>query len=456
MVSMMAMQLSQAAQVLDGRLSGEDVAFRGISTDTRTLAPGSLYIALQGPNFDGHAFVEAAREQGAAAAAVSRACDTSLPQMEVLDTRLALGRLGAFWRQQFSLPVVAITGSNGKTTVRAMTDAILSGCGHALSTQGNLNNDIGLPLTLARLGPDDQYAVLELGANHPGEIDYLARLAQATIAVVTNAGPAHLEGFGDLEGVARAKGELFARLDAAGTAVINADDAFAPLWRSLASHCRIVDFGMDSNAAVTAEWSGDSRGSDVFLKTAQGEIELRLPLPGRHNVMNALAASAAAQAAGADLSAIKRGLESLSPVAGRFNIHSLPGGITVIDDTYNANPESLQAALDVLTLSDDDSWLVLGDMGELGATAAELHAAAGRKARAVGVTRLYGLGELAQQAVASFDGPGGAFLTMDELLEALHGDLSGPLHILVKGSRSMGMEQVVIALGIAAGSGGNH
>ena len=453
---MMAMQLSQAAEVLDARLSGDDVAFCGISTDTRTLAPGSLYVALQGPNFDGHAFIESAREQGAAAAAVSRSCDSSLPQMQVLDTRLALGQLAAFWRQRFSLPVVAITGSNGKTTVRAMTESILSGCGRALSTQGNLNNDIGLPLTLARLGPDDQYAVLELGANHPGEIDYLARLAQATIAVVTNAGPAHLEGFGDLEGVARAKGELFARLDADGTAVINADDAFAPLWRSLASHCRIVDFGLDSDAAVTAGWAGDSRGSDVLLKTAQGEIELRLPMPGRHNVMNALAASAVAQAAGADLAAIKRGLESLSPVAGRFNIHSLPGDITVIDDTYNANPQSLQAALDVLTLSDDDSWLVLGDMGELGGSAAELHAAAGCKARAAGVTRLYGLGELAQQAVAAFDGPGGAFSTMAELLEALHADLGGPLHILVKGSRSMGMEQVVASLGVEATGGGKH
>ena len=453
---MMAMQLSQAAEVLDGRLSGDDVAFRGISTDTRTLAPGSLYIALQGPRFDGHAFIESAREQGAAAAAVSRRCESSLPQMEVADTRLALGRLGAFWRQQFSLPVIAITGSNGKTTVRAMTESILSGCGHALSTQGNLNNDIGLPLTLARLGPDDQYAVLELGANHHGEIDYLAGLAQPTIAVVTNAGPAHLQGFGDLEGVARAKGELFARLDADGTAVINADDAFAPLWRSLASHCRVVDFGLDSAAAVTAEWSGDSCGSDVLLKTAQGEIELRLPLPGQHNVMNALAASAAALAAGADLAAIKCGLESLSPVAGRLNIHSLPGEITVIDDTYNANPESLQAALDVLMLSADDSWLVLGDMGELGASAAELHAAAGRQARAAGVTRLYGLGELAQQAVTSFEGPGGAFSSMDELLEALHADLHGPLHILVKGSRSMGMERVVAALGADAASGGKH
>jgi UDP-N-acetylmuramoyl-tripeptide--D-alanyl-D-alanine ligase len=456
MVSMMAMQLSQAAQVLDGRLSGEDVAFRGVSTDTRTLAPGALYFALQGPSFDGHDFIETARKQGAAAAAVCHGCDSSLPQVQVDDTRLALGQLSAFWRQQFSLPVVAITGSNGKTTVRAMTESILAGCGRTLSTQGNLNNDIGLPLTLSRLGPDDRYAVMEMGANHAGEIDYLAGLAQPTIAVVTNAAPAHLEGFGDLEGVARAKGELFARLPAGGTAVINADDAFAPLWRSLASHCRIVEFGLDTEAAVTAQFRGDVCGSDVSLHTAQGGIGLRLPLPGRHNVMNALAASAVSQAAGADMAAIKCGLESLLPVTGRFNIHALPGDITLIDDTYNANPESLQAALDVLALSDDDSWLVLGDMGELGATATELHAAAGRRARAAGVTRLYGLGRLARLAVTAFDGPGGAYSTMDDLLDALQANLYGPLQILVKGSRSMRMERVVAALGAHANRGGKH
>jgi UDP-N-acetylmuramoyl-tripeptide--D-alanyl-D-alanine ligase len=453
---MMSMQLSEAARVLDASMAGDNVVFRGVSTDTRKLLPGSLYFALQGPNFDGHAFVEEARDQGAAAAAVSRPCASSLPQLQVADTRLALGQLGAFWRQQFSLPVVAITGSNGKTTVRAMIESILSTCGRVLSTQGNLNNDIGLPLTLARLGPEDQYAVLEMGANHHGEIDYLAGLAQPSIAVVTNAGPAHLEGFGDMEGVARAKGELFARLDAGATAVINADDVFAPLWRSLASHCRIVEFGLDADAAVTAGWTGDTRGSEVRLRAPQGEIEFRLPLPGRHNVMNALAACAVSLAAGADLAAVRHGLESLSPVAGRFNIHSLPGDITLVDDTYNANPESLQAALDVLTLSDGDSWLVLGDMGELGATAASLHAAVGRKARAAGVTRLYGLGELAGQAVAAFDGPGGAFSTLDELLEVLCTQLTGPLHILVKGSRSMHMERVVAALDDAAAGGGKH
>jgi len=443
---MMAMQLSEAARVLDGHCSGADVGFCGLSTDTRRLVPGSLFFALRGPNFDGHAYVDAAREQGAAAAAVSRRCDSPLPQLEVDDTRLALGRLAAHWRSRFQLPVIAITGSNGKTTVRAMTEAILSRCGRTLSTQGNLNNDIGLPLTLARLDAADEFAVLEMGANHPGEIDYLAGIAQPSIAVVTNAGPAHLEGFGDLEGVARAKGEVFARLGPDGLAVINADDTFAPLWRELAGHCQVIEFGLRTNVPVTAEWDGDATGSQVSLVTPQGGTELRLPLPGRHNVMNALAATAVALAAGAGLDAVRAGLESLQPVAGRFNIYRLAGGIVLIDDTYNANPESLQVALEVLAQAQGESWLVLGDMGELGATAADLHAAAGTSARLAGVQRLYGLGELACAAVRSFKGPGGCFGDLDSLLFALRSDLSGPLHILVKGSRRMRMERVIGAL----------
>jgi UDP-N-acetylmuramoyl-tripeptide--D-alanyl-D-alanine ligase len=452
---MMTMQLSEVARVLAGSFTGADHKFTGVSTDTRQLQPGALFFALQGPNFDGHGFLEMARQQGAVAAAVARPCESTLPQIAVADTRLALGSLSAHWRQQFTLPVVGITGSNGKTTVRAMTTAILSQCGETLATQGNLNNDIGLPLTLARLAADDRFAVLEIDANHPGEIDYLAGLAQPTIAIVTNAGPAHLEGFGDLQGVAQAKGEMFSRLGKDGVAVINADDRFAPLWRELAAHCRIVEFGLQG-AEVTADWQGDASGSDVQLHAPAGNIEFRLALPGRHNVMNALAASAAALAAGAGLDAVKTGLEKLTQVAGRFNVHSLPGDITLIDDSYNANPESLQVALDVLALAPGDCWLVLGDMGELGADAAALHGAAGRNAREAGVSRLYGLGELARVAVDAFDGPGGAYTTMDELLAVLQQELSGPLHILVKGSRRMRMERVVAALGAKPQAGVMH
>jgi UDP-N-acetylmuramoyl-tripeptide--D-alanyl-D-alanine ligase len=446
MGAMMAMQLSEAARVLEAQHIGDDVAFCGISTDTRKPLAGSLFFALQGPNFDGHAYLGAALDQGAAAAAVSRPCEVRLPQIQVPDTRLALGQLSAHWRNRFELPVVAITGSNGKTTVRAMTSAILSQCGQALSTQGNLNNDIGLPLTLARLGADDRFAVIEMGANHSGEIDYLAGLARPTIGVVTNAAAAHLEGFGDLPGVARAKGELFTRLGKDGVAVINADDSYAPLWREMAAHCRIVEFGLREGCDVTAGWSGDTAGSDLQLVTPQGNIDLRLPLPGRHNVMNALAASAAAQAAGAGMAAIKAGLESLAAVEGRFNILPLPGEITVIDDTYNANPGSLQVALDVLSQAAGERWLVLGDMGELGADAAALHRRAGEMANAAGVTRVYTLGALASGALESFTGAGKACDTLEELLTLLRAELTAPLHILIKGSRRMRMERVVQGL----------
>ncbi len=443
---MIAMQLTEAAQLLSARQTGADVPFRGVSTDSRRPMRGALFFALQGPNFDGHAFVDAAREQGAAAAAVSKPCTSVLPQIRVSDTRLALGQLAAHWRSRFDIPVVAITGSNGKTTVRTMTAAILARCGRALSTQGNLNNDIGLPLTLAGLAAEDRFAVIEMGANHPGEIGYLTGIARPTIGVVTNAGPAHLEGFGDVRGVARAKGELFAGLGADAIAVINADDSFAPLWRTLAAHCRCVEFGLNADADVSAQWQGDAAGSAIELATPQGSIALRLPLPGRHNVMNALAAATVAQLAGAGLDDIRQGLEALVPVAGRFNIHRLPGDITLIDDTYNANPGSLQVALDVLAQAGCDTWLVLGDMGELGAGATELHRHAGAQARVAGVSRLYGLGELAHAAVDGFAGPGAAFDTLEQLLDGLRDDLRGPLHILVKGSRRMRMERVVDAL----------
>jgi len=450
MGAMMSMQLSRAAEVLAGRCVSSDVLFHGVSTDTRQLQQGSLYVALQGPNHDGHDYLDAARERGAAAAAVSRITSTSLPLLEVEDTRLALGRLAAYWRAQFTLPVVAVTGSNGKTTVRSMTHAILSCAGRTLATQGNLNNDIGLPLTLFRLAPEDRYAVLEMGANHPGEIDYLAAIARPDIAVVTNAGPAHLEGFGDVAGVARAKGEVFERLGAQGVAIINADDRYAPLWRELAAHCRIVDFGLESDAAVHARWQGDVSGSRVLLSTPWGDSEFHLPLPGRHNVMNAMAASAAALAAGAGVDDVSRGLASLSPVAGRFTIHRLPQGITVIDDTYNANPGSLQAAIDVLATAGGETWLVLGDMGELGRGGADLHREAGSRARAAGVARLFTLGELSRAAAESFGGNAAAFDNLEELVAALREAVHGGLHVLVKGSRRMRMERVVEALGVAA------
>lgn len=443
---MMSMSLAEAAHAMQSSSPGSDVLFKGISTDSRSLDAGNLFIALQGPNFDGHDYLEQAHVAGAVAATVHKSRAAVLPLIEVDDTCRALGRLASHWRDRFSIPLIAITGSNGKTTVRAMTAAILQHAGKTLSTRGNLNNDIGLPLTLARLAERHQFAVLEMGANHPGEIEYLAGIARPTIAVVTNAGPAHLEGFGDLDGVARAKGELFAVLGENDVAVINADDPYVQLWRELASHARIVEFGFSQTADVRADWDAAVDGSDMQLYSAQGTLELHLPLPGRHNVLNALAASAAALAAGVTLDAVRDGLESLKPVPGRFEVIKLADDLTIIDDTYNANPESLQAALDVLALSGHERWLVLGDMGELGDAAADWHRDMGDKARAAGVDRLYGLGPLAAAAVTAFNGAGGAFSEAEMLIDELQKEVHGSLTVLVKGSRAMRMEHIVEAL----------
>lgn len=443
---MMVMPLSEAAQALDARQWGDDVTFHGISTDTRTLAEGNLFVALHGPNFDGHDYLEEARRRGAAAAAVSQVATDRMPLLEVSDTRIALGKLAAYWRSKFSLPLIAVTGSNGKTSVKEMLAAIMGRCGETLVTQGNLNNDIGVPLTLQRLSPEHDYAVLELGANHPGEIAYLTDLARPDVALITNAGPAHLEGFGDLAGVARAKGELFEKLGPDAVCIINADDAFAGLWRTLAEPCRTLSFGLQASADVHADWRGDISGSDIELITPAGNAALRLALPGRHNVMNALAASAAALALDVPLEKIVLGLESVEPVGGRWQSKAGIGGSRVIDDTYNANPASLHAALDLLSATEAETWLVLGDMGELGDEGRQLHRAVGEEARQAGVRRVFTLGPLAQQAAEAFGSGAETFSDPDELIARLRQQVREGVIILVKGSRAMRMERVVVAL----------
>jgi UDP-N-acetylmuramoyl-tripeptide--D-alanyl-D-alanine ligase len=318
-------------------------------------------------------------------------------------------------------------------------------------TQGNLNNDIGVPLTLFRLGAEHEYAVLELGANHPGEIAYLADLAQPTVGVVNNAGPAHLEGFGDLSGVAEAKGELFARLAPDAVCIVNADDAFARLWQSMASPRRIISFGVSTAADVRAEWTGDIGGSDVELMTPAGAAALHLALPGRHNVMNALAATAAALALDIALENIVRGLAGVRPVGGRWQSQPAINGARLIDDTYNANPASLQAALDLLSKADAETWLVLGDMGELGEAGERLHRKVGKEARQAGVQRLFALGELATQAAETFGSGAESFADLDRLNARLKGLVRAGVVILVKGSRAMRMERVVEALSANGG-----
>jgi len=438
--------LSGAARAINARQEGEDRTFNGVSTDSRTLQRGELFVALHGPHYDGHAFLGDAQSRGAAAAMVSRKVEVDLPRLVVDDTRLALGRLAAAWRAGFAIPVVGVTGSNGKTTVKEMLAAILGEAGPVLATRGNLNNDIGLPLTLLRLRREHRFAVIEMGASHAGEIAYLTGLTRPTVALVTNAGPAHLEGFGSLEGVARAKGELFANLPNDGVAVINADDPFAPLWRELAGKRRCVGFGLQAPAEVSAAWLGDATGTRLSVQHPDGIVEVSLKLPGRHNVMNALAAAAAALAAGADPAMIKHGLERMAPVKGRLETRAGGNGAAVIDDTYNANPLSLRAALEVLGLCRGDKVLVLGDMAELGADAEALHAQAGRQARELGVDRLYAVGPLSRAAADAFGAGGQHFPSEAELVAGLGPELRAGVTLLVKGSRSMHMERVVEAM----------
>ncbi len=452
---MIALTLAEAAKMLGAECSAPEVRFNGVSTDTRTLVPENLFVALSGPNFDGHDFLAKAQQAGASCALVSRETDNELPSLHVEDTRLALGVLAAAWRARFEIPLVAVTGSNGKTTVKEMIAAILNvtdevATAPVLATQDNLNNDIGVPLTLFRLGNEHGSAVIEMGANHAGEIAYLSGLTRPQVALVNNAGPAHLEGFGSLEGVARAKGEIYSGLRADGVAVINADDPFAPLWRELAGTYRVWEFGLDKPADVYADCECDDRGSDLHVFTPLGECRLRLPLPGRHNVRNALAATACALAAGASLKQVCAGLGGLKGVSGRLQFKTARAGGGLIDDTYNANPASLGAALAVLSEARGSRWVVLGDMAELGERARELHAELAVDIRAAGVDRLFTLGPLSSACAEAFGEGAQAFNNKEELIEQLARQLTAQTTVLVKGSRSMGMEQVVEALEQAA------
>jgi UDP-N-acetylmuramoyl-tripeptide--D-alanyl-D-alanine ligase len=439
-------RLTQAAAWLGAERNGADVEFHGVSTDTRALAPGVLFIALRGPRFDGHDYAAAAGAAGAVALLVEHAVDSPLPQLIVRDTRLALGRLAAAWRLHCNTPLAAITGSNGKTTVKEMSRAILAQTGAVLATEGNLNNDIGVPLTLLRLTPQQRHAVIEMGANNPGEIAYLSDLAQPDAAVITNAGPAHLAGFGSLEGVARAKGEIYSGLRENGVAVINADDPFADLWRGMAGTQRQLCFGMAPEAIVTARWQAEGGGSRLWLQTPAGEAELLLPLPGRHNVMNALAASALALALEVELGAICRGLEGMQGVAGRLAPRRAFNGARLIDDSYNANPASMRAAIDVLAAYPAPRILVLGDMGELGDAALQLHRETGAYARAAGIDALYVTGPLSTATAEGFGSGAEHFADCAALAAALRRVLTANMTVLVKGSRSARMERVVDAL----------
>ena len=453
--------LEEFARACGGRLQGADAAFTDVVSDSRTLKRGQLFVALQGPNFNGQDFVGAALQAGAAGAVVGAAQPVALPQIVVPDTQAALERAARSWRAHFAGPLVGVAGSNGKTTAKEMTASILAQAGECLATRGNLNNHIGVPLTLMRLTPAHRFAVIEMGANRAGEVAALVALARPSIGLITNAGAEHLEGFGTLEGVARAEGEMVAGLTAAATAVINADDEFVSLWRG-STPARVVTFGVRQRADFTATDVRASVGAHGFrthfrLSAPQGSAPIELSLGGAHNVANALAAAAAAAAAGATLEHIAAGLATVRAVPGRLQFKQSASGAWLIDDSYNANPSSMRAAIEVLATLSGRKWLVLGDMGELGAFAADAHTDIGEFARAQGIERLYATGPLMQRAVESFGAGARWYGAAAELTAALNEALRGAgpeVRLLVKGSRSNRLERVVEALtGTTLGSG---
>ena len=444
---MIVATLARAADVMAGTLAGDDAEFRGVSTDTRTIAAGELFFALRGPNYDGSAFVAAAGKRGAAAAVVSAEVDTDLPQIVVPDTTIALGVLGADWRRQMPATVVGITGSNGKTTLKEMVARCLSQSARTLATHGNLNNEIGVPLMLLRMGEQYRYAVIEMGANHAGEIAYLTSLANPRVVAITNAAPAHLEGFGSVEGVAHAKGEILKNDIRPDVAILNADDEFYTYWRSLVPEASVYSFGLGTQADFRAsDVYATEYGSAFTLHTPAAEFQIALPLHGAHNVMNACAAAAIATALKLGEDQIKAGLESAEPVAGRLQPVSSASGDTLYDDSYNANPVSVVAAAKFVAAQPGNNWLILGDMAELGNDAAALHARVGADVKKAGIANLAATGDLSRHTVAAFGDGGHWFATHDELIDMLRTSLSGDAVVLVKGSRSTGMECVVDAL----------
>lgn len=447
--------LRDAARVLGVELTGEDAAYGTVSTDSRTSEAAALFVALRGPNFDGAEFVAAAAASGAVGALVQRPVPVRLPQIVVPDALRALQRLAQAWRGGFDLPLVAVAGSNGKTSAKEMTAAILSRRGACMATLGNLNNHIGVPLTLMRLDSSHRSAVVEMGANRIGDVAELVELARPTVGVITNAGAEHLEGFGDLDGVARGEGEMVAGLLPDATAIINADDRYAGYWRGVASAKRIVSFGVrpaDGGAAdFTAKNSVQTIEDGEFatrftLACPLGERRITLRAGGAHNVANALAAAAAAVAAGASLDHIESGLADFRPVAGRLKLKAGMRDSWIIDDSYNANPSSVRAGLDVLRSLPGLTWLVLADMGELGEHTSDSHAQAGTYARDCGVKRLFAMGPQSARAVETFGTGGEWFADADSLIRRLRSELSPGVTVLIKGSRVNRLERVARAL----------
>ena len=448
----MKLQLSDIAHAVQGTLIGNDLAVTGVGIDTRTLNSGDLYIAIKGQHFDGHDFAGKAEQAGAAAILASQPLSSALPQIQVKDTHLALAELAGYWRKRLAVKIAGVTGSNGKTSVKEMIAAIFATQGNTLFTQGNLNNDIGVPLTLLRLDQSHEYAVIEMGANHPGEIAYTSRYAQADVCVITNVGQAHIEGFGDISGVANTKAEIIESLSPEGTAVLNRDDPFYDFWlEEKVGQRKHASFGFDAAADVRAEniiAQLDQQGftTRFDLKTKTESLDIQLNLAGEHNVKNALAAAAVAMQFGIGLDDIKHGLEQMKPVTGRMQALQGRKNNLVIDDTYNANPASLKAALTAVSHCQQPIWLALGAFGELGNDSPAIHAQMGDMIKAIPVQRLFATGELARYTVNNFGDNGQFFDTQEQLINTLNQAITGKEIILVKGSRAQKMENVVAAL----------
>ncbi len=451
---MISVTLTWIAEKVGGRLVGEDKTISKVSTDTRDDLTGALFIALKGPHFDAHRFTEQARQGGAEALLVEKPQQTELSQIVVEDTRYALGLLGAAVKAEVAPKTVAITGSNGKTTVKEMLSSILSLKDRTLATAGNFNNDIGVPLTLLRLGKQHKYAVIELGANHPGEIGYTTNLTKPDVAILNNVSAAHVEGFGSVHGVARAKTEIFRGLGRQGVAITPLESDYSSSWESVCANYHWQTFGLSDQADVYAtDIQLNDEGHPTFSLHIDGQTEaVTLQLSGRHNVLNALSASAAAYQLGVPLTDIISGLERVTPAKGRLTTIKVSEHLRIIDDTYNASVASTKAALDLLGSYSGYRIFVLGDMGELGADARAYHEEIGEHAIGTGIDNLYSLGVLSQSASEVFNGHGGKhFSQLDALVQAILQRLTEqqgkqPVTVLVKGSRSAHMERVVAAL----------
>jgi UDP-N-acetylmuramoyl-tripeptide--D-alanyl-D-alanine ligase len=452
---MIKLSLTDIAKQLNGTLEGDDLIITHVSTDTRDIVAGSLFIALVGPNFNGHVFANEARQKGAVAIVASEPVDAHLPVIMVADTKAALGTLGAFVKERVAPKTVGITGSSGKTTVKEMVTAILQESGSVLSTQGNFNNDIGVPLTLLRLEEQHEYAVIEMGANHLGEIAYTTGLVKPDVATIVNAAASHLEGFGSLFGVARAKSEIFKGLAKDGTAILNYDSQFYDFWLGKLDNEFIYSFSLDTPAGAGADYTASQVGlafngcAHFIMQTPMGEMNIELTIPGMHNVSNALLAAGLAINVGASLENVRDGLSKMQHVKGRLDVKQLSEQVRLLDDSYNANVASVTAAIKLLSSYQGRRVLVLGDMAELGDKAKHYHEEVGALAKNEGIDMLYTLGQLSQSASEVYGQAGQHFHDIDLLLEELYQELT-PLHdditILVKGSRSSRMDRVVTAL----------